>query len=62
MNLFNQTNIDVCSTVVKFKMMVILTFKIKIEKGMGKSTDEMECFTGALLDVTVQQRIKCEFN
>ena len=42
--------------------LILLHFKVEIEKGMEKSTDEMECFTGALLDVTVQQRIKCEFN
>ena len=29
---------------------------------MGKSIDVMECFTGALLDITIQQRIKCEFD
>ena len=29
---------------------------------MGKSIDVMECFTGALLDVTMHQRIKCAFN
>ena len=31
---------------------------------MGKSIDEMDCFIGALLDMTIQQTIrsKCEFN
>ena len=29
---------------------------------MGKSIDEMDCFTGALLDVIIQQTINCEFN
>ena len=29
---------------------------------MGKSIDVMDCFTGALLDIAVQQTIKCEFN
>ena len=31
-------------------MMVILPFKFKIEKEMGKSIDVMDCFIGALLD------------
>ena len=42
--------------------LILLHFKVEIEKGKGKSIDEMECFTGALLYVTLQQRIKCEFN
>ena len=29
---------------------------------MEKSIDEMDYFTGALLDMTIQQTIKCEFN
>ena len=29
---------------------------------MGKCIDGIECFTGALLDMTIQQTIKCEFN
>ena len=55
------THVHVFSTVVKFKM-VILTFKIEREKKMGKFIDVMECFTGALLNVTIQQKIKCAFN
>ena len=29
---------------------------------MGKSIDEMDYFIGALLDMTIQQTIKWEFN
>ena len=29
---------------------------------MGKSIDEMDCFIGALLDMTIQQTIKWELN
>ena len=29
---------------------------------MGKSIDVMDCFISALLDMTIQQTIKCEFN
>ena len=30
--------------------------------GKGKSVVDLECFTGALLDIAIQQRIKLEFN
>ena len=49
------------STAVKFKMFILI-FKIEIEKELGKSVVEMGVFTGALLDATMQQRIKCVFN
>ena len=42
-----------------FDTCTLLNFKLR---EMGKSIDEMECFTGALLDITIQQTIKCEFN
>ena len=48
----SNTHVHVFSTVVKFKM-VILIFKIESEKEMGKCIDVMECFTCALLDVTI---------
>ena len=41
--------------------LILLHFKVEIEKGMEKSIDEMDCFIGALLDMTIQQTIKCEF-
>ena len=28
--------------------LIFLHFRVEIEKGMGKSIDEMDCFTGAL--------------
>ena len=42
--------------------LILLHFKVEIEKGMGKSVDEMDCFIGALLDMTTQKTIKYEFN
>ena len=39
-------HIHVFSTVVKFKMMVILTFKIENEKEMGKSIVDIGWFIG----------------